>query len=62
MIFYQHPKGFIFSLIDPALYLMGTLLSVYWARWEIEQNCGELKNSQINGQVRLRSRFPKGVG
>jgi hypothetical protein len=66
MICYQHPKGgikvFITSLIDPALYPMETLLSVYWERWEIEQSFGELKNSQLNGEVRLRSRFPEGSG
>jgi hypothetical protein len=65
MICYQHPKGeikgFITSLIDPALYPMETLLSVYWERWEIEQSFGELKNSQLNGEVTLRSRFPEGV-
>jgi len=65
MICYQHPKGeikgSITSLIEPALYPMETLLSVYWERWEIEQSFGELKNSQLNGEVTLRSRFPEGV-
>lgn len=65
MICYQHPKGeikgFITSLIDPVLYPMETLLSIYWERWEIEQSFGELKNSQLNGEVTLRSRFPEGV-
>jgi hypothetical protein len=65
MICYQHPKGeikgFITSLIDPSLYPMETLLSIYWERWEIEQSFGELKNSQLNGEVTLRSRFPEGV-
>jgi hypothetical protein len=65
MICYQEPKGeikgFITSLIDPAIYSMEALLSVYWERWEIEQSFGELKNSQLNGEITLRSRFPEGV-
>ncbi|MFT4836567.1 MAG: hypothetical protein ACJAYB_000811 [Psychromonas sp.] len=64
MICYQHPKGgikgFISPLINPALYPMETLLSVYWERWEIERSFGELKNSQLTGEVRLRSCFPEG--
>ena len=66
MICYQKPKGeikgFITSLIDPELYPMEALLSVYWERWEIDQSFGELKNSQLDGEVTLRSRFPEGVG
>jgi hypothetical protein len=65
MICYQEPKGeikgFITSLIDPEIYSMEALLSVYWKRWEIEQSFGELKNSQLNGEITLRSRFPEGV-
>jgi hypothetical protein len=65
MICYQHPKGeikgFITSLIDQKMYPMEELLSIYWERWEIEQSFGELKNSQLNGEVTLRSRFPEAV-
>jgi len=65
MICYQHPKGeikgFITSLVDPITYPMGSLLSIYWDRWEIEQSFGELKNSQLSGEITLRSRFPEGV-
>ncbi|MBB1274817.1 IS4 family transposase [Psychromonas sp. SR45-3] len=65
MICYQDPKGdikgFITSLIDPTLYSIDALLSVYWERWEIEQSFGELKNNQLNGEITLRSRFPEGV-
>ena len=47
MICYQDPKseikGFIISLIEPALYSMEGLLSVYWKQREIEQSFGELK-------------------
>ena len=65
MICYKQPKGeikgFITSLIDPKHYSMESLLSIYWDRWEIEQSFGELKNSQLNGEITLRSRFPEGV-
>ena len=65
MFCYKQPKGeikgFITSLVDPTHYSMEALLSVYWERWEIEQSFGELKNSQLNGEITLRSRFPEGV-
>jgi hypothetical protein len=65
MICYKQPKGeikgFVTSLIDPERYTMESLLSVYWERWEIEQSFGELKKSQLNGEITLRSRFPEGV-
>lgn len=65
MICYQHPKGdikgFITSLTDPETSPMETLLSIYWERWEIEQGFGELKSSQLNNEITLRSRFPQGV-
>lgn len=62
---HQHPKGdikgFITSLTDPETSPMETLLSIYWERWEIEQGFGELKSSQLNNEITLRSRFPQGV-
>jgi len=65
MIYYKQPKGeikgFVTSLIDPERYTMESLLSIYWERWEIEKNFGELKNSQLNGEITLRSRFPERV-
>lgn len=65
MICYQHPKGeikgFVTSLVDPKMYPMEELLSIYWERWEIEQSFGELKNSQLSGEITLRSRFPEAV-
>ncbi|HIF9143177.1 TPA: IS4 family transposase, partial [Photobacterium damselae] len=65
LVTYQHPKGeikgFITSLLDKDKYPMEQLLSVYWQRWEIEEGFGELKQTQLQSHVTLRSRFPEGV-
>lgn len=65
LVTYQHPegeiKGFLTSLTDPDEYPMEHLLSVYWERWEIEEGFGELKQTQLQSRVTLRSRFPEGV-
>jgi hypothetical protein len=64
-IAYQAPKGeikgFVTSLIDPKKYPLEKLLNIYWQRWEIEEGYGELKQTQLQSKVTLRSRFAEGV-
>ncbi len=64
-IAYQEPKGeikgFITSLIDPDRYPLESILNIYWQRWEIEEGYGELKQTQLQNKVTLRSRFVEGV-
>ncbi len=64
-ITYQEPrgeiKGFITSLLEPEKYPLETILNIYWQRWEIEESYGELKQTQLQNKVTLRSRFVEGV-
>lgn len=64
-IAYQEPrgeiKGFITSLLEPEKYPLESILNIYWQRWEIEEGYGELKQTQLQNKVTLRSRFVKGV-
>lgn len=64
-IAYQQPKGeikgFVTSLLDPVKYPLDKLLDIYWQRWEIEEGYGELKQTQLQSKVTLRSRFTEGV-
>lgn len=64
-IAYQEPqgeiKGFITSLIDPDKYPLGSILNIYWQRWEIEEGYGELKQTQLQNKITLRSRFVDGA-
>ncbi|WP_083698243.1 IS4 family transposase, partial [Shewanella sp. UCD-KL21] len=64
-IAYQAPKGeikgFVTSLTDPVRYPLDKLLNIYWQRWEIEEGYGELKQTQLQSKVTLRSRFAEGV-
>ena len=64
-IAYQEPKGeikgFITSLTDPKAYPLESILDIYWQRWEIEESYGELKQTQLQNKVTLRSRFVEGV-
>ena len=65
LILYKDPKGeiegFITSLVDPKKYSLEDLLAVYWQRWEIEEGYGEIKQTQLQSEVTLRSRFAVGV-
>ncbi|MBC7006811.1 IS4 family transposase [Photobacterium sp. BZF1] len=65
LVLYKDPageiEGFITSLIDPNQYQLEELLSIYWQRWEIEEGFGEIKQTQLQSEVTLRSRFPSGV-
>ena len=65
LVLYQEPKGeikgFITSLIDPGKYPLESLLRIYWQRWEIEEGYGEIKQTQLQSHVTLRSRFSAGV-
>ncbi|WP_157939035.1 transposase, partial [Vibrio splendidus] len=64
-VLYQEPKGeikgFITSLTDPSRYSLESLLRIYWQRWEIEEGYGEIKQTQLQSHVTLRSRFSAGV-
>jgi hypothetical protein len=64
-IAYQEPKGeikgFVTSLVDPVKYPLDKLLNIYWQRWEIEEGYGELKQTQLQSKVTLRSKFVEGV-
>ncbi|MEZ9445667.1 IS4-like element ISVbsp1 family transposase [Vibrio sp. 10N.222.54.F12] len=65
LVLYQEPKGeikgFITSLTDPSRYSLEILLRIYWQRWEIEEGYGEIKQTQLQSHVTLRSRFSAGV-
>lgn len=65
LVLYQEPKGeikgFITSLTDPKKYPLEQLLRIYWQRWEIEEGYGEIKQTQLQSHVTLRSRFSSGV-
>ena len=65
LILYKDPtgeiEGFITSLADPNQYPLEELLRIYWQRWEIEEGFGEIKQTQLQSEVTLRSRFPSGV-
>lgn len=65
LVLFKDPKGeiegFITSLVDPEKYPLEHLLSVYWQRWEIEEGYGEIKQTQLQSEVTLRSRFAAGV-
>ncbi|MDF0535489.1 IS4 family transposase [Shewanella sp. A32] len=65
LILYKEPKGdiegFITSLIDPQEYPLENLLNIYWQRWQIEEGYGELKQTQLQNEITLRSRFAAGV-
>ena len=64
-IAYQEPegeiKGFITSLLEPEKYPLESILNIYWQRWEIEEGYGELKQTQLQSKITLRSRFASGV-
>lgn len=64
-IAYQEPrgeiKGFVTSLVDPVKYPLDKLLNIYWQRWEIEEGYCELKQTQLQSKVTLRSKFVEGV-
>lgn len=65
LILYKDPageiEGFITSLTDPNQYPLVELLRIYWQRWEIEEGFGEIKQTQLQSEITLRSRFPSGV-
>lgn len=65
LVLYKEPKGeikgFITSLKDPEKYPIESLLRIYWQRWEIEEGYGEIKQTQLQSHVTLRSRFSAGV-
>ncbi|MFL0953566.1 transposase, partial [Vibrio parahaemolyticus] len=42
-------------------YSLEDLLAVYWQRWEIEEGYGEIKQTQLQSEVTLRSRFAVSV-
>ncbi|NOH73450.1 IS4 family transposase, partial [Vibrio pectenicida] len=65
LVLYTDPQGeiegFITSLVDPQKYPLERLLSIYWQRWQIEESYGEIKQTQLQSEVTLRSRFAAGV-
>ena len=65
LVLYTAPQGeiegFITSLVDPQKYPLEHLLSIYWQRWQIEEGYGEIKQTQLQSEVTLRSRFAAGV-
>ncbi|MCG7489277.1 IS4 family transposase [Vibrio sp. Of14-4] len=65
LVLYTDPQGeiegFITSLVDPQKYPLEQLLSIYWQRWQIEEGYGEIKQTQLQSEVTLRSRFAAGV-